>query len=109
MKASSNLGKFAAQLDASLDRATRQTAEKIAERAKTRVPVKTRRLHDAIHVEKRGEAEYEVVAGDETAFYGHIVEHGGAHTPARPFLTPAIEESRDDLPKLADASMRSLL
>jgi HK97 gp10 family phage protein len=104
----SSLPKITAELAVRLDAATREAADLIAARAKDRVPVLTGRLRDAIHVEAAGVGEHAVVAGSREIFYGNIVEHGGAHTPPRPFLIPAFEESRDEALKLGAAALRGL-
>lgn len=108
MTYSSRLPKIEAELAAMRDMLPRQAAEIIKRKAKDRVAVDTGRLQAAIHIEKEGVGEYAVVAGDNEAFYGHIVEHGGAHTPARPFLVPALEESLEELAALTAAALRRL-
>lgn len=69
-------------------------------------------LRDRIHVERRGTGEYAVVAGDDEAWYGHLIEHGTARggkpggrgergpTPPRPFLVPALEVHFEDIVRL---------
>jgi HK97 gp10 family phage protein len=104
----SRLPRVAAELAARLDAVTRAAAERVERRAKTRVPVATGRLRDAIHTEREDTAEYVVVAGDTDAFYGHLVEHGGANTPGRPFLTPATEETRGELDALGREALKNL-
>jgi HK97 gp10 family phage protein len=85
--------------DKTLD-AVEEVAERIVEGAQERVPVDSGELRDAIHVESdRERKEVRVVAGDNDAFYGHLVEYGTTHTPARPFLTPAFEVEK---PKLGE-------
>jgi HK97 gp10 family phage protein len=96
MSYKSNIPAISAGLAVKVDAATAAAAKQIAEDAKSRVPVLSGRLRDAIHTERVGPAAYAVVAGRGDVFYGHIVEHGGAHTPARPFLLPALEERRAD-------------
>ncbi len=71
--------------------AGKDLADAIAEEARSRVPVDSGALRDAIHVTFQGDNDWNVVAGDRKAFYGHIIEHGGVNTPARPFLVPAAE------------------
>lgn len=85
-----------AELPVEVDDAIHEGADAIAEVAQERVPVDEGTLRDAIHVEKI-EGGYSVVAGNTEAFYGHIIEHGGVHTPARPFLIPAYESTREAL------------
>lgn len=85
-----------AALDDKLIEGVEEVAEAIADGARERVPVDSGALRDAIHVEVDG-MEVSVVAGDDDAFYGHIVEHGGTRTPAHPFLIPAYESERSRL------------
>ena len=108
MSYTSRIPKITAELAARVDAAVAAGAELVENRAKDRVPVLTGRLRDAIHTERRGVAEVEVVAGGRDVFYGHIIEHGGAHTPARPFMVPAAEESRDEVSELIAAVLRKL-
>lgn len=95
--------------------AVRRGAEAVAERARERVPdapPKGRGLVEAIHVEytaaSEGSGGYSVVAGDEEAFYGHMVEFGTSHSAAQPFLIPALEESKAEIESLVSASLRRL-
>lgn len=104
----SRIPKITAEFGVTLDAVTGAAAELIAQRAKERVPVASGKLRDAIHVERTGVAEHTVVAGSTEVFYGHIVEHGGAHTPARPFMTPALEDSRGEILSMAAGALRSL-
>lgn len=92
----SRIPQIAAELDDRLDEVARHTAEAIAAQAKARVPVHSGDLKRSIHVDRKGEAEYAVIAGDSTAWYGHLVEYGSRRTPAHPFLIPAGESQRDD-------------
>jgi HK97 gp10 family phage protein len=83
-------------------------AELIAEEAKQRVPVDEGTLRDAIHTEEV-EGGWSIVAGDEQdAFYGHIIEHGGAHTGPRPFLVPAAEARKADVLQLVEDALEDL-
>ena len=109
MTYTSKLPRIAASLVPKLDAAAASAAEIVAGRARDRVPVNTGRLRDAIHVERDGVSTYAVVAGDTEAFYGHIVEHGSVHTPAHPFLVPALEESRKEALAIAAAALRALI
>lgn len=104
----SRFPQIAAELKPRLDAALKETAEQIAEDAKSRVPVDTGKLRDAIHVERDGLAEYRVVAGDDEAFYGHFVEWGGAHNAPHPFLVPAAEAARATLEQTARTVLRGL-
>jgi HK97 gp10 family phage protein len=79
----------------------------IAAEAKARVPVESGALRDAIHVE-RDEDGWNIIAGDDEAFYGHIVEHGSVSTPPRPFLVPAAEAHKDSIAAAVTAALRAL-
>jgi len=103
----SRIPQITAQLAVEMRAAEVAAADLIAERAKARVPVATGRLRDAIHVE-HDDGGAAVIAGDTEAFYGHIIEHGGARQAAHPFLHPAVEESREEIVALAAALLRSL-
>jgi HK97 gp10 family phage protein len=81
-----------AELQPRVDLAIREAAQTVERAAKQRVPVASGQLRDAIHVEQGDGGTY-VIAGDQEAFYGHMVEFGTTRTPARPFLIPALEES----------------
>lgn len=96
-----------AELDDRLLEAATEIGERVAEGARERVPVDTGSLRDAIHVEADSEG-VRVIAGDSDAFYGHIVEHGGAKTPAQPFLTPAFEVEREHLDDVVREHMKDL-
>lgn len=104
----SRLPEIAAELDSRIDRILLSVASAVELRAKARVPVETGRLQRAIHVERTGQHEYMVIAGDHDAFYGHIVEHGGRNHSAHPFLVPALEESRSTVNDLARVMLRDL-
>lgn len=84
-----------AHLDDTMLEGLKEAAEQVAEGARERVPIDSGALRDAIHVET--ENGVSIVAGDDQAFYGHIVENGGVYTPAQPFLIPALEAERDSI------------
>lgn len=101
----SRLTAIAAALDEQVDPAMHEIAQQVEADAQSRVPVDTGDLRDAIHIVKVDEGAYAVVAGDDDAFYGHMVENGTTHSPPRPFLIPAAEAVRD---KVDDAVRRAL-
>lgn len=96
MPLNSRLPRITASLRPKLEAIIERTAEKVAEDARARAPVQSGALRDAIHVEDKGDLTVHVVAGDNTAFYGHMVEYGTSHSPAHPFLIPALEENREE-------------
>lgn len=104
----SRLTKIARSLDEELDLPMRLVAEAIEAGAKGRAPVNTGALRDAIHVEKRGEGSYAVVAGDGDVFYGHLVEGGTTKAPAHPFLVPAAEAERDNVDEIVRRALGDL-
>lgn len=104
----SRFGTIARTLDEQIDPAIRNVAEQVAADAKGRVPVDSGALRNAIHVDRHGDGAYSVVAGNTEAFYGHIVEHGGVNAPARPFLIPAAEATRDNVDELVRAALADL-
>lgn len=104
----SRIPKIAAELALTLDSVADAGARMVESRAKDRVPVLSGKLRDAIHVEREGVGEYAVIAGNTEAFYGHIVEHGSAHTPPHPFLIPAAEETRAEYVSAAKAALRRI-
>lgn len=107
-------------IDEEVDEVLREQAEAIASTARSRVPVDTGNLRDSIEVvedDRPGYSGYRVIAdarstsGRYDVPYAHMVEYGSVHNqPARPFLTPALEERRqetldavnDKLKELAD-------
>lgn len=94
------------ELPAAVDTAVAAAAQLVEQRAKGRVPVASGKLRDAIHTDRQGVAEYEVVGGSGDAWYGHLVEFGTSHNPPRPFLVPSLEESRDETLALVAAAIR---
>jgi HK97 gp10 family phage protein len=99
---------IAAHLDEAVDLAMRQLAEEVVTGAKSRVPVDTGKLRDAIHIDHRDDGEYAIVAGDTDAWYGHIVEHGGTKTPPHPFLIPAAEAARQHIDDRVRYALRNI-
>lgn len=96
MALKSKIPEILESLPAELQAALTAAAELVVEDAKNRVPVSTiahEHLRDAIHVEEQADG-VAVVAGDNTAWYGHIIEHGSVNMPPRPFLIPALEDNR---------------
>lgn len=107
MSYKSSLPAFIAGLRRAADLTEDDVADKVIERAKERVPKRTRKLENAIHKEQTADGVL-VVAGDGDVFYGHLVEHGGAYTAPRPFLVPAAEETRKDIDTLGRKRFQDL-
>jgi HK97 gp10 family phage protein len=103
----SRIPQIIASLPPSVAEALEESANAIAEGAKGRVPVDSGALRDAIHVEEIDNG-YSVVAGDDSAFYGHIVENGSVRVPPRPFLMPAFEAERENLLERVSEALEDL-
>jgi HK97 gp10 family phage protein len=106
----SRLPLIAAELNPLVDAAVKTGAEGIASGARARVEVGAPDVHirDAIHVEREGLMRYAVVAGDDDAWYGHLLEHGTVHSAPKPFLIPATEDGRDEAVSLVRAALGML-
>ena len=96
------------ELDDRLLEAVTELGERIADGAKDRVPVETGALRDAIHVVVKDDQEVAVVAGDNVAFYGHMVENGTVKAPPHPFLVPAFEAELPDLAEIVGERLEDL-
>jgi len=121
---------IAKELKPRVDLAVRRTAAHIVHDAKrnlegARYSRGTERLKDHFHIERKGMAEYEVRAGDDQAWYGHLVEFGTnphaipnafglgitvQHPGAspHPFLVPAAELNRKTLDDEVGKALRDL-
>jgi HK97 gp10 family phage protein len=104
----SRLREISAALPIRLDAVARKAADDVADGARENVAVRTGDLRNAIHVEHRGVGEYAVVAGDDKAWYGLLVEHGTRHNPPRPFLHPAAENARAGIQAWGVATLKGL-
>lgn len=104
----SRLTAIAAALDEQIDPAIHEIAVQAQADAKSRVPVDTGDLRDAIQVVKVEDGVYAVVAGNDDVFYGHMVENGTSHTPPRPFLIPAGEAVRGKIDDAVRQALRDL-
>lgn len=104
----SRIPRIAAELRPRVAAATKIGAELIEKEAKSRAPVSTGRLRDAIHTEFKGDADWNVVAGNSQVFYGHMVEHGTTRAPAHPFLIPAFEARRNEVLRAIRLALRRL-
>jgi HK97 gp10 family phage protein len=107
----SRLPLIAAELRPKVSAAVKASAELIEARAKVRVhdrPPIGVGLVAAIHTEREGAAGYRVVAGNNDAWYGHLLEHGTSHSAPYPFLVPALEESTEEALALVRAALTGL-
>lgn len=107
MALQSRIPQIIGELDDKLLEGVTALAEQIAEGARERVPVETGALRDAIHVRVEDD-QVAVVAGDNMAFYGHMVENGTVKAPAHPFLVPAFEAELPDLAEIVGERLEDL-
>lgn len=101
----SRLPQITAEMHGRVTAAVRAGAKAVESEARSRVPVASGDLRDAIHVEQDGD-DVKVIAGDHRVFYGHLVEFGTSRTPARPFLIPALESRREAIVDLVDKALK---
>lgn len=104
----SRIPMIVAELPTVLDHVAEAGAELISATAKEKVEVSTGALRDAIHTEEIKKGTHAVVAGDEEAFYGHLLENGTTHSAPHPFLLPALEEDRPEVFALAEAAVKAV-
>ena len=107
MALQSRIPQIIGELDDKLLEGVTALAEQIAEGARDRVPVETGALRDAIHVVVKDD-QVAVVAGDNVAFYGHMVENGTVKAPPHPFLVPAFEAELPDLAEIVGERLEDL-
>ena len=107
MALQSRIPQIIGELDDKLLEGVSDLAERVAEGARDRVPVETGALRDAIHVVVEDDA-VSVVAGDNVAFYGHIIENGSVNAPPHPFLVPAFEAERPNLADIVGERLRDI-
>lgn len=100
---------LADQLHSNADILARETAARIVEVEQSLVPVDTGALRDSIHVERLGNASYNVIAGDLNADvdYAVYIEYGRSDSAAQPFVTPAAELTRPDFIDMASRELLS--
>lgn len=99
MALQSRIPQIIGELDDKLLEGVTDLAERVAEGARNRVPVETGALRDAIHVVVKDD-QVAVVAGDNVASYGHMIENGTVKAPPHPFLVPAFEAERPNLAEI---------
>jgi HK97 gp10 family phage protein len=107
VKSYNRIPQIVATLEPKLRTALRLGAEGIARDAQGRVHVDSGDLRNSIHVEE-GDGGFYVVGGDDDVFYGIFEEFGTTHSPAHPFLVPALEAGRDNVVGLVAGALRSL-
>lgn len=117
----SRLPEVAAELRPRVSRAVKKGAEDIADTARRNLEigghVDSGELLNSIHVERRGSAEYAVIADARAdkngnpgagAPYGGFVEFGTQDTAAYPFLHPAAEERAEEIVESVENALERL-
>lgn len=92
----------AGAIDDAVDAGAAFAAALVKARARDLVPVRTGRLRDSIEIERERRAVYAVRAG---APYAGFVEFGTSRMDARPFMRPAVRDTRATA--LAELSKRA--
>lgn len=109
-KLTSRIPAIIAAIDPAVDATLKVSAESVVADAKSRVPRDTDRLYNAIHAEDVPAGQV-VMAGDEDAWYGHLVENGTSGPtghPPRPFLAPALEGRREGVIAAVAAALKAI-
>ena len=94
------------KLKRALEEALEEIAEKIRDDAKDLAPVDTGSLRKSIRVEKEGELQVSVIAGDSGVInprtgrevdYAGFVEFGTSRMSPQPYMQPALKKNRDEI------------
>jgi HK97 gp10 family phage protein len=108
MPLKSNLMQFATEAPQVIDAGVEETAKQVEATARGLVPIDTGALRTSIETfGARGIGERTVEAGQSLDYAAHV-EYGTVKAPAQPFLTPAAEQHRADLPKNVAAHLKAL-
>lgn len=85
-----------------------KAAEVVANAARQKVPVDTGKLKETIRVRRlKGDPKQDVrvYAGSREkggAYYAHMVEYGTVKMKAKPFLRPALNQSKTDIMRIME-------
>jgi hypothetical protein len=115
----SDLDNIASGIGDEVAEVMREKTEEVANAARQAAPRgPTGNLADSIEVveaDLKGQRGYRVVAdarstsGKYDVPYGHMVEYGSVHNdPPKPFLTPALDERRDEITEAVEAKLKEL-
>lgn len=109
----SRLPAISAGLRPAVSRAVKETAEQVAKDARNRVAMGPPPVHIKDHIEviRKEAAGYYVAAtarDEKGRPYARWHEFGTKHTPAFPFLVPALEQNRDNAEFLVSNAIRSV-
>jgi len=100
------LSRLDEKLKRALEEALEEIAEKIRDDAKSFAPVDTGSLRKSIRVEREGELQFSVVAGDGGVInprtgrevdYAGYVEFGTSRMSPQPYMQPALEKNKDEI------------
>ncbi len=107
MALKSNIAAFRAGLSGAIDRGVAQAAEFVAAQERALVPVATGALRASIEVFGADGSGERVVSAGQSLEYAPFVEYGG-RAAAHPFVTPAAEQGKQELPKDIGAAVKAL-
>lgn len=85
-----------------------KAGEMVADKARQKVPVDTGKLKETIRVTRLKDdpkLDIRVYAGNREkggAFYAHMVEFGTVKMPAKPFLRPALNQSKASIMEIME-------
>lgn len=99
---------FRAGLSQAIDEGVNDTAVQIHDTARSLVPVDTGALRTSIEVFGAGGSGERTVEAGQSLDYAPFVEYGTARQAAQPFMTPAAERHRADLPKNIATRLKAL-
>lgn len=97
-----NLNKFMTKLEKALPEVSKETVQTatmaMEATAKEKCPVRTGRLRDSINsrIEEKGNDEITGIVSTDVE-YASYVEYGTSKMSAKPYMTPAFNEHKDDI------------
>lgn len=104
----SRFPEIVAELRPRISKAIKEGAEAIAGVARSRVPVRSGALRDAVEVRRHSAAAYRVMGADDEAFYGRFVEYGTKYMEPEPYLIPSADAEKEALEAGVEAVLRTL-
>ena len=91
------------------DEALEAGAQAIEDMAVTLVPIRTGRLRDSIHHERKAPLNWIVTAGGPDVPYAKFVEYGTVKMAARSFMRASAEGRRQEVNQIIRRKIRELL
>ncbi len=84
---------------------------RLRDQARSRVPVKTGALKEAIFAARGDENKPNVLVGVnyKKAPHAHLIEYGTVRAPAHPYLRPAVSASADEMRRIIESGLRRII